>query len=101
MPLNHVVILSFARIPTATEREALLDASKGMCEHISAIRSLECGFDAGITGEAYVTYSLVVKFDCESDYLAYANHPIHRKFIATHIKPLLAEDGRRAIQFYT
>lgn len=101
MPLNHVVILSFARLPTATEREALLKASKEMCKHISAIRSLECGFDAGITGEAYLTYSLVVKFDCESDYLAYANNPIHREFVATHIKPLLAENGRQAIQFYT
>jgi hypothetical protein len=70
-----------------------------MKEGMPFIRFLECGFDAGIAGEENASFSLTAKFDSERCYLEYANHPLHLSFIEKHIKPILAVDGRRAIQY--
>ena len=97
--INHVVILTLSRRVTSLERVNILNAAHNMKEGMPFIRSLECGFDAGIAGDENSSFSLTAKFDSKGCYLEYAKHPLHLNFIEKHIKPILAVDGRRAIQY--
>ena len=99
MTVNHVVIMSLTRALSEVEKQVVLSAANAMKGVIPVIRSLECGFDMGLAGSSDMSFSLIAKFNSAEDYKTYASHPAHVSFVHTHIKPILAENGRRAIQY--
>ena len=79
----------------------MLDAALALPRQINCLKSIKAGFDVGISGKPDMSFSLLAEFDDISGYTTYADHPAHQEFIGTHIKPLLAENGRKAIQYFT
>ena len=63
---------------------------------IDAIRVYRFGPDAGIN-PANCDFAVVADFDDVDGYLAYRDHPVHRKVIDDTINPIVA--SRSAIQF--
>ena len=99
MVVNHVVIMSLRRAASDVEQTVLVNACRTMAGRIGTVKSLECGFDLGLSGEKAQKFSLIAKFDTMEDYLTYSKHPLHIEFVETHVKPILAEGGRHAIQY--
>lgn len=99
MVVNHVVIMSLHRAASDVEQSIIRDAFRVMARRIGTVKSFECGFDLGYSGIKAQTFSLIAKFDSMDEYLTYAKHPLHLEFVETHIKPILAEGGRHAVQY--
>ena len=97
--LNHVVILTFKRRLEKDEQEALHEACMGLLGEIKQIRSLQCGFDMGLSAEQGISFSLSATFQSSDDYLIYSRHPAHLRFVQTFVSPYLAENGRKAVQY--
>lgn len=99
MTINHVVILTFEHPVSTGDQQAIIQAFNDFVNKVPSVRSFNSGFDIGLTSEPAKSYSILVKFDSKEGYVEYANHPEHVKFVNTFIKPRLAKDGRRAIQY--
>lgn len=99
MTINHVVILTFEHPVGSDDQRAIIEAFNDVMSKVPSVRGFHTGFDIGLTSEPAKSCSIFVKFDSKEGYLEYANHPEHVKFVNTFIKPRLAIDGRRAIQY--
>ena len=99
MTIVHVVILKFHRPLLAREASSLVEAAYAMKSVIPVIKSIKCGCDLGLNEIARSSYSLTAEFSSIDDYKTYSAHPAHVEFINRYLKPYLAVDGRRAIQF--
>ena len=99
MPVIHVVIVKFARQLTIEEATVLISAANEMIRNIAVIKKLSCGCDMGIGGDPRMSFSLTAQFESKEAYQEYALDPVHKAFIAAHLKPVMAENGRAAIQY--
>jgi hypothetical protein len=99
MGLRHTVLLQLAG---ASDRqiEDLVHALRGLPAEIPSLRSYVVGRDAGLSPGAG-NYDVAVVADCDDadGFVAYRDHPAHRKVIEEHIKPILT--GRAAVQHHT
>lgn len=99
MPFIHTVIVKFIRPLTVQEADSITAAAVAMTDTILEIKSLKCGCDAGINGPERMSFSLTAEFESADAYRSYSQNVHHRNFIAAHITPVLAENGRVAIQY--
>lgn len=99
MTVNHVVIMSLARALSEVEKQVMMNAANALKSSIASLTSIECGFDMGLSGAPDMSFTLIAKFNSADDYKAYASHPAHVSFVQTYIKPVLADNGRKAIQY--
>lgn len=101
MTIHHIVTMSLNRVPLANECTLIVAACNSLKDNISVIKSMKCGFNLGISGEMNGSFAISAEFSCIEDYESYASHPVHVEFVSKHMKPLLAENGRHAVQFET
>ena len=86
---------------TTAEMADIRAAVSSMMNEIGIAKSFECGFDIGLSNPAGQSFSLTARFDSPESYRGYATHPSHVEFVDKFIKPHLAENGRKAIQYET
>ena len=93
---RHVVLFTWT--PDATEAQKGVVASElgKLPAVIDAIRGYRFGPDAGIN-PANCDFALVADFDDADGYLAYRDHPVHRKVVEDYINPIAA--SRSAVQY--
>ena len=93
---RHVVLFTWT--PDATEAQKGVVASElgKLPGVIDAILGYRFGPDAGIN-PANCDFALVADFDDADSYLAYRDHPVHRKVVGDYINPIAA--SRAAVQY--
>jgi hypothetical protein len=96
--LRHVVMLRWNDVTTDEEKERAAAGFRALPSAIPQIRRLSCGPDLGI-GSGNHDFVAIFDFDHADDWRVYQEHPRHREFIATALKPILAD--RAAIQVDT
>jgi len=94
--LRHVVLLSWTPDATEEQKQAVASELGKLPAVIDAIRVYRFGPDAGIN-PANCDFAVVADFDDAEGYVAYRDHPVHRKVIDDTINPIVA--GRSAIQY--
>lgn len=94
--IRHVSLFTFAPDATAAQREAVTVALVALSEMIPELRSYHFGPDAGIN-EGNFDYAVVADFDDVDGYIAYRDHPEHRRVLVEVIAPIIA--ARSAVQF--
>ncbi len=93
--IRHIVLFRFHPDATDEQREAVADGIRSLAGAIPGLRSISCGFDAGLAA-GNADFASVAEFDDEAGYLAYASHPVHVALVTEVIRPTL--DERSAIQ---
>jgi len=93
---RHVVMFKLVESTTPEQKETLLTGLSRLPGQISLIRSFSVGLDAHVA-EGSFDVVVIVDFDSADDYLTYAAHPVHRKFLADCVLPVLAT--RAAVQY--
>jgi hypothetical protein len=101
MTINHVVILTFSQVLEQSEQIELLEGCLRMRDRIPLIMKFQCGFEIGSSGNKGQSFCISAEFEALEDYKAYAIHPAHIDFVDLFVKPRLADNGRRAIQYET
>jgi hypothetical protein len=94
--IRHVSLLTFREGTTDAQIRAIGDALSTLPAGIPELRAYTFGPDLAIeTGNA--TFAVVAEVATVDDYIAYRDHPEHRRVIADLIAPVLA--GRAAVQY--
>lgn len=93
--IRHVSLFSFAEGVTAAQREAVTSALEGLSAAIPELRDYRFGPDAGINAGNF-DYGVVADFDDVDGYLAYRDHPEHRRVLVEVIAPIIS--SRSAVQ---
>ena len=94
--IRHVSLFSFAEGVTAERREAVTTALNGLAVAIPELRDYRFGPDAGMSAGNF-DYAVVADFDDVDGYLAYRDHPEHRRVLVDVIAPIIS--ARSAVQF--
>jgi hypothetical protein len=95
MAFRHVAMLRWRPDASAEDRAAALAAIRALPGVIDSIRGYEVGEDAGV-GPGNHDLVIVADFDDVDGYIAYRDHPEHRRVIAELVAPLL--EHRAAVQ---
>jgi len=90
---HHVVVFSW--LDGTTEKQVAAELAK-LPEEIPAIRRYEFGPDAGLD-PANADFAVAAAFADAGGYLAYRDHPAHRKVVEDYISPVVASRSR--VQF--
>lgn len=93
---RHVVMVKFQEGTTAEQRQAVCVALGRLPEVIYEIRAYRFGDDAGL-GTGNYDFVVTADFDDAGGFLAYRDHPEHKKFVADLFAPMVA--ARAAVQF--
>jgi len=93
---RHVVMFSWSGKPTEAQLQAIAGELGQMPDRIDVIRRYQFGPDAGIN-PGNCDFVVVADFDDAAGYLAYRDHPAHRKFIEDYLNPIVAR--RSAVQY--
>jgi hypothetical protein len=93
---RHVVLFSWTEDATEAQKQAVADELAKLPGMIEVIRRYHFGPDAGIN-PANFDFAVVADFDDADGYVAYRDHPVHRKFVENHINPIVAT--RAAVQY--
>ena len=93
---RHVVMVRLSEDMTDDQREALRAGLGRLPEVIADIRAYRFGEDAGLN-ESNFDFVVTADFDNADGYLAYRDHPDHRKLVAEMLGPFVTE--RAAVQF--
>ena len=93
---RHVVMVRFTDDTTDEQKEALRAGLRRLPEQIPEISAYRFGDDLGLRDD---NFDMVVTADFDSleNYIAYRDHPDHRKVVADLIAPIMA--ARAAVQF--
>ena len=93
---RHVVLITWTPEATEAQKGAVARELGQLPGVIDAIRGYQFGPDAGIN-PASCDFGLVADFDDADGYLAYRDHPVHRKVVEDYINPIAA--SRAAVQY--
>lgn len=93
---RHVVMVRLTEDMTADQKEALRAGLGRLPEVIPDIRAYRFGDDAGLN-EGNFDFVVTADFDDADGYLAYRDHPDHRKLVAELLGPFVTK--RAAVQF--
>jgi hypothetical protein len=93
---RHVVMFRWREDATAEQKKILEDRLNTLPGAIPELRAYAVGGDAGIN-DGNFDFAVVADFADRDAYLVYRDHPMHRKVIEDHIKPIVAE--RCAVQY--
>jgi hypothetical protein len=94
--LRHVVMVRLVDDMTDDQKEALRAGLGRLPDLIPDIRAYRFGDDIGVDDGNY-DFVLTADFDDAGGYLAYRDHPDHKKLVAELLAPFVA--GRVAVQF--
>ncbi len=93
---RHVVMMAWTDESTPDQHRAAIDAVRSLPDLVPTIRSLSCGFDAGVV-DGNFDFVAVVDFDDRAGYETYAGHPDHVQIITERLRPIAAQ--RVAVQY--
>jgi len=93
--IRHVSLFSFAEGADAVQRAAVTSALEALAREIPELRDYRFGPDAGINADNF-DYAVVADFDDVYGYLAYRDHPAHRRVLVEVIAPIIS--ARAAVQ---
>lgn len=94
--LRHVVMVRLTQDMTAAQKEALRAGLGRLPEVIPGIRSYRFGDDAGLN-EGNFDFVVTADFDDADGYLAYRDHPDHKRLVAELLGPFVTK--RASVQF--
>lgn len=93
---RHVVLFRWVPDSTDEQRARVAEGLAALPAAIPEIRTYRFGPDAGLADGNW-DYVVVADFDDQAGYETYRDHPAHQDFIATVMRPVLAE--RAAVQY--
>jgi len=93
---HHVVVFTWLDGTTEEQVAAVAAELAKLPEEIPAIRRYEFGPDAGLD-PANADFAVAAAFADAGGYLAYRDHPAHRKVVEDYISPIV--DSRSRVQF--
>ena len=93
---HHVVVFTWRDGTTEEQVAAVAAELAKLPEEIPAIRRYEFGPDAGLD-PANADFAVAAAFADAGGYLAYRDHPAHRKVVEDYISPVVASRSR--VQF--
>jgi Stress responsive A/B Barrel Domain len=93
---RHVVMVRFTDGMTDEQKESLRAGLSRLPDLIPVIRAYRFGEDAGLN-EGNYDFVVTADFDDADGYLAYRDHPDHKKLVTELLAPFAAE--RAAVQF--
>jgi hypothetical protein len=93
---HHVVVFTWKDDATEAQKAAAASELAKLPEEIRAIRRYEFGTDAGLD-PANADFAVVAAFEDADGYLAYRDHPAHRKVVENYLNPIVATRSR--VQF--
>ena len=94
--IRHVVMFRFRDDADEAQRHAVRDAIAAMPEATGVTEAYAIGFDLGLA-EGNYDFAVVGDFADHGAYLAYRDHPEHRRIVSEVIGPAIAD--RAAIQY--
>ena len=94
--IRHCVMFRWKADAPATTVAALSAALSKLPGLIPEIRAYSFGTDIGVN-EGNDEFVVVADFASVDDYVVYRDHPEHKKAVAEHVVPNIAE--RHAVQF--
>ena len=86
---RHVVLITWKPGATEAQKGAVAGELGKLPGVIDVIRGYRFGPDAGIN-PASCDFALVADFDDADGYLAYRDHPAHRKVVEDYLNPIVA-----------
>lgn len=104
---RHLAILKFKPDASEEARKRFVNNFPNMAKTVPQIKSWSIGRDAGVGGESHVKaggfppnydVGLQLDFDNPDAYRQYAESPVHQKFFADYLGPIIAE--RVVVQFH-
>ncbi len=93
---HHVVVFNWRDDATREQQAAVAAELAKLPDQIPAIRRYEFGPDAGLDPTT-ADFAVVALFEDAAGYLAYRDHPAHRKVLEDYINPIVASRSR--VQF--
>ncbi len=94
--IRHVALLTFAADTSAAHVQAIDDALSTLPGRIPQLQAYAIGRDLGIH-EGNASFAVVADCLTVDDYIAYRDHPEHKRIIAELIAPVLT--GRVGAQY--
>ncbi len=94
--IRHVVMFRFRDDTDPAQRQAVQDAIATMPEATGVTEAYDIGFDLGLA-EGNFDFAVVGDFADQAAYLAYRDHPEHRRIVSEIILPTISD--RAAIQY--
>lgn len=104
---RHLAILKFKPDASEEARKRFVNNFPNMAKTVPQIKSWSIGRDAGVGGESHVKaggfppnydVGLQLDFDNPDAYRQYAESPVHQKFFADYLGPIIVE--RVVVQFH-
>lgn len=81
---NHIVLFKLKDFQNdqlkAKARDKICIALQGLKERISELKYLEVGYNFELNSSSF-DISLITRFDAQSDFLTYRDHPEHLKVV--------------------
>ncbi|HEY6275555.1 MAG TPA: Dabb family protein [Streptosporangiaceae bacterium] len=93
---HHVVVFTWKDDASEAQKAAVASELAKLPEEIRAVRRYEFGPDAGLD-PANGDFAVVAAFDDADGYVAYRDHPAHRKVVENYLNPIVASRSR--VQF--
>jgi Stress responsive A/B Barrel Domain len=93
---HHVVVFIWKDGTTQAQVSAVAAELAKLPEEIPSIRRYEFGPDAGLD-PATADFAVTAAFEDTAGYLAYREHPAHRRVIENYLNPIVASRSR--VQF--
>jgi len=93
---HHAVVFTWRDGTTEEQVAAVAAELAKLPEEVPAIRRYEFGPDAGLD-PANADFAVAAAFADAGGYLAYRDHPAHRKVVEDYISPIVASRSR--VQF--
>ena len=93
---HHVVVFTWKDGTTQEQMSAVAAELAKLPEEVRTIRRYEFGTDAGLD-PANADFAVVAAFEDADGYLAYRDHPAHRKVVENYLNPIVATRSR--VQF--
>ncbi len=94
--IRHIALLTFADSTTDSHMQAIADALSTLPALLPQLTSYVIGPDLGLS-DGNASFAIVAEFLTVADYVAYRDHPEHRRIISEMIAPVLA--ARAGVQY--
>ena len=94
--IRHVVVFRLTLEATPERKRRMAEELARLPSLVPSIRAFRAGPDVGIN-DGNFDFGVVADFDDADGYVAYRDHPEHRKIVEEFIRPIRGQ--RAAIQF--
>lgn len=94
--IRHIVLLTFVDTATDEQIQAVADGLSRLPARLPQLQSYLIGRDLRLN-DTNATFAVTADFATVDDYVVYRDDPEHRRIIAEHISPILA--NRTAAQY--